>query len=72
MLKAFFATDSKRFGKAPWSGRWLAGPSSSIKYAFMFLAPTLSSANPSARPKLEFKGSTLNPLPAQKSELYFT
>jgi hypothetical protein len=27
---------SKRFGQVSWSGSWLAGPTCSIKYEFMF------------------------------------
>jgi hypothetical protein len=39
LVQRLFAAGSKRFGQVSWSGSWLAGPTGSIKYEFMFLTP---------------------------------
>jgi len=39
LVQRLVAAGSKRFGQVSWSGSWLAGPTGSIKYEFMFLTP---------------------------------
>jgi hypothetical protein len=36
LVQRLVAVGSKRFGQVSWSGSWLAGPTCSIKYEFMF------------------------------------
>jgi hypothetical protein len=51
------AAGSKCFGQVSWSGSWLAGPTCSIKYEFMFFDVDQSrlTAKPIAWPKFEFR-----------------
>ena len=42
LAQRLVAAGSKRFEQVSWSGSWLAGPTGSIKYEFMFWTPMLS------------------------------
>jgi hypothetical protein len=41
-VQRLVAAGSKRFRQVSWSGSWLAGPTGSIKYEFMFFDADLS------------------------------